>query len=409
MNDAHGQLTLTVSQLNDYVTRLLDTDELLRSVYVRGEISNFKYYSSGHLYFSLKDSDGVVSSVMFRSYAQRLTFSLKDGMKVVARGRVSLYGKSGQYQLYVDDIIPDGVGALHLAYEQLKQRLYASGYFDQAHKKALPKYPGRIGIVTSPSGAAVRDMINVLGRRFPLAEIVIYPSQVQGNGAAKQISDGISYFNDTQSVDVIIIGRGGGSIEDLWEFNSEYLAKTIYSCTIPIISAVGHETDFTISDFVSDVRAPTPSAAAELAVPDFREIQAQLDSLKIGMRSTLQRHFDLLRSKIKLLSEGRGMNLLVHSMNARRITIDNFSARLGNAIASTLDRKRISLKASVDKLNALNPLSVMSRGFATVTDKKSGDRIMSATALQKGALINVTFKDGNIGAIVVSEYQPDNE
>lgn len=409
MNATNGQLTLTVSQLNDYVTRLLDADELLRSVYVRGEISNFKYYSSGHLYFSLKDSDGVVSAVMFRSYAQRLTFSLKDGMKVVARGKVSLYGKTGQYQLYVDDIIPDGVGALHLAYEQLKQRLCASGYFSEAHKMPLPKYPQRIGVVTSPSGAAIRDMINVLGRRFPLAEIVIYPSQVQGSGAAKQISDGISYFNTTQSVDVIIIGRGGGSIEDLWEFNSEYLAKTIYSCTIPIISAVGHETDFTISDFVSDVRAPTPSAAAELAVPDIREIQTQLDSLKLGMRLTFQRRLDLLRSRIKLLSEGRGMNLLVHSMNARRMTLDNLGVRLETAIASTLDRKRISLKASVDKLNALNPLSVMSRGFATVTDKKSGDRIMSATALQKGALINVAFKDGNVGAIVVSEHQPDNE
>ena len=405
MNETPERLTLTVSQLNDYVTRVLDTDELLRCVFVRGEISNFKYYSSGHLYFSLKDDQGVISAVMFRSYAQRLAFAPKDGMKVIARGRVSLYGKGGSYQLYVDDLIADGVGALHLAFEQLKQRLGAAGYFAESHKKPIPRYPGKVGIVTSPSGAAVRDMINVMGRRYPLAELVLYPSQVQGDGAARQIADGINYFNETKGVDVIIIGRGGGSIEDLWEFNSEFLANVIYASEIPIISAVGHETDFTISDFVADLRAPTPSAAAELAVPSADELRTQLIGARSALRSSVLGRLDAMHAKLHILSEGKGMGLVAHRLDSKRLTLDHLAARMENAVRGGIEKRRSGLEATILRLNALNPLAVMSRGFATVRDKRSGEHITTASALQKGALVTVSFKDGDVGAIVVSEAE----
>ena len=278
---------LSVTQLNDYLKMWMDGDRVLSNLFVRGEISNLSLPRSGHLYFTLKDEEGQVRSVMFRTYAGRLPFRPEDGMKVIAHGRVSVYGPSGQYQLYVDDLQPDGAGALALRYEQLKRRLEAEGLFDEARKKPLPAMPMRIGVITSPSGAAVHDLQNVLGRRFPLAEMILFPSAVQGAEAPEQLTLGIQFFAASELVDVIIIGRGGGSAEDLWAFNDEGLARAIADCPIPVISAVGHESDFTICDFVADRRAPTPSAAAELAVPDMGELLQSLWMQGMRLQSLL--------------------------------------------------------------------------------------------------------------------------
>ena len=271
---------ITVSELNSYIKSILDNDKRLSAISVRGEISNFKRHSSGHLYFTLKDDGGQIRAVMFRSYADRIRFMPEDGMKVIVRAEVSVYAQAGTYQLYVNSMQPDGVGALYLAYEQLKERLACEGLFDQEHKIPLPSYPTRIGVITSPTSAAVRDIINVTGRRYPLATVYVYPALVQGDGAEKSLIEGLKYFEQSGLADVIIIGRGGGSIEDLWAFNSEALARCIYTMNTPVISAVGHETDFTICDFVADMRAPTPSAAAEIAVPDIRELSMRMDSFR---------------------------------------------------------------------------------------------------------------------------------
>ena len=270
--------TFSVSELNGYIKRIIESNRTLASVTVKGEISNFTAHRSGHFYFSLKDSEGQIKAVMFRSRAQTLRFMPESGMKVIVHGSVSVYERDGVYQLYASSIQPDGIGALYLAYEQLKEKLYKNGIFDPAHKMPLPKYPEKIGVITSPTGAAVRDIINVLKRRYPIASIYLYPSLVQGDGAEEDLIKAVDYFDRSNLCDVIIIGRGGGSIEDLWAFNSEKLAMRIFDCKIPIISAVGHETDFTICDFVADMRAPTPSAAAEISAPDIAELLLRLDS-----------------------------------------------------------------------------------------------------------------------------------
>lgn len=272
-----------VAALNEYIKGLIDRDSALRSIYVRGEISNFKnHYSTGHFYFTLKDEGGVVRCVMFRSSAAKLPFVPENGMKVVLHGRVSAFVRDGQYQIYADDMEPDGVGALHIAYDQLRRKLESEGLFDPSRKLHIPKIPNRVGLITSATGAAVRDMINVCGRRFPYAKITLYPALVQGQGAAASLISGVNYFNETGSADVLIIGRGGGSIEDLWAFNDETLARTVAASRIPIISAVGHETDFTICDFAASCRAPTPSAAAEIAVPLADELKRKIFNLPIG-------------------------------------------------------------------------------------------------------------------------------
>ena len=296
-------LVLSVSQLNRYIKMNFDADENLANIFISGEISNFtNHYRTGHLYFTLKDDSAAVRAVMFNSSAKRLKFMPEDGMKVIARGRVSVYEASGQYQLYVDDMQPDGVGALNLAYEQLKEKLQKEGLFSELHKKPLPPYPEKVGVITSPTGAAVRDIINVLGRRFPYAEIVFCPVLVQGEGAHLQLTDAVNLFNSERAADVIIIGRGGGSIEDLWEFNDEGLARAVYNSEIPVISAVGHETDFTICDFVADMRAPTPSVAAELAVPDANELQYALSALKNRMFLNVSSGIADRRSRLEYLT-----------------------------------------------------------------------------------------------------------
>ncbi len=297
---------LTVTQLNEYIKGVIDHDIRLADVTIKGEISNFKnHYSTGHYYFSLKDEGSILRAIMFRSAAGKMPFIPEDGMKVIAHGRISSFVRDGQYQLYCDSMEPDGVGALYIAFEQLKRKLEGEGLFDPARKRPLPKIPTRVGIITSATGAAIRDMINVCGRRFPYAKLILYPSLVQGPDAPPQLINGLRYFNETNSADVIIIGRGGGSIEDLWAFNNEELAREVAASQIPVISAVGHETDFTICDFVADRRAPTPSAAAELAVPDTAELKRKIQNIVTREAGVLHQITARHREKLLLLSNSR--------------------------------------------------------------------------------------------------------
>ncbi|MBO5294008.1 MAG: exodeoxyribonuclease VII large subunit [Clostridia bacterium] len=393
---------LSVSQLNEYLRLLMDGDRVLSSVWIRGEISNFKYYaSSGHLYFTLKDPEGQLKSVMFRTYAQRLSFRPEDGLKVLAHGRVSVYSQSGQYQLYVDEMQPDGAGALALQYEQLRRKLEAEGLFDETRKQPLPPMPKRIGVITSPSGAAVHDIRNILARRFPCAEMILFPSAVQGAEAPEQLRLGIEFFSMTKMCDVIIIGRGGGSAEDLWAFNDEMLARAIAACPIPVISAVGHESDFTICDFVADRRAPTPSAAAELAVPDRTELAASL-----GM--TFARINALVAGRIT--QEKRVVSQIASSPYFRRpeMILDGFRQRLlqaerriGDATEKKLERCDARLSNIAARLEAMSPLSVLSRGYAAVA--REGKTLTRAAQIFDGDTLELRFADGSVRAVARKE------
>lgn len=391
---------LTVSQLNFYIKSILDNDSNLQYVFLEGEISNLTdHYSSGHMYFSVKDEKSVVRAVMFSYAAKNLKFKPQNGMKVIIRGRVTIYEPSGQYQVYAEDMQPDGVGVLALQFEQLKQKLSKEGLFDKSHKKPIPMYPNTIGVITSPTGAAIRDIYNILSRRYPCAEIVIYPVLVQGECAAPQLTSAVNVFSESDIADVIIIGRGGGSQEDLWAFNDEALARAIYNCKTPIISAVGHETDFTISDFVADLRAPTPSAAAELAVPDKAELMQNIyanrqyvDSLIEQKLNALQRELDNnLRLMRAYSPEGR--------INDSKKALDSLSLRLDTAVKNILSDKTKSLAKTASKLEALNPVSVLARGFLYATDQ-NGNSVTSVKSVSVGDKITLNLKDGTINTIV---------
>ncbi|MBQ1847451.1 MAG: exodeoxyribonuclease VII large subunit, partial [Clostridia bacterium] len=332
---------LTVTQLNDFVKMTLDNSPFLRSVGVSGEISNFKYhYASGHIYFTLKDSTSQLKCVMFRSDAVNLKFSPGDGMKVVCTGSVRVYTAGGTYQLYVNDILPDGVGSLYLAYEQLKAKLESEGLFDKSVKKPIPKYPEKIGVITSQTGAAVRDIINIAGRRYPLCEITVYPAIVQGENAEKTLISGLSYFNEKEKADLIIIGRGGGSLEDLYAFNSEALARAIRKSDVPVISAVGHETDFTICDFASDLRAPTPSAAAELAVPDSIALKGELASDYGLMKRALGGKIEKEKKMLGDLSRSGSMKSLYSFIADKRLCLDGLGDKMRSEIRLITLKKR---------------------------------------------------------------------
>jgi len=386
---------LSVSQLNRYIKMNFDADENLANIFISGEISNFtNHYRTGHLYFTLKDDSAAVRAVMFNSSAKRLKFMPEDGMKVIARGRVSVYEASGQYQLYVDDMQPDGVGALNLAYEQLKEKLQKEGLFSELHKKPLPPYPEKVGVITSPTGAAVRDIINVLGRRFPYAEIVFCPVLVQGEGAHLQLTDAVNLFNSERAADVIIIGRGGGSIEDLWEFNDEGLARAVYNSDIPVISAVGHETDFTICDFVADMRAPTPSAAAELAVPDANELQYALSALKNRMFLNVSSGIADRRSRLEYLTSNGALKSPDEMLSNRSQRLDTAFSKMLSSYENRIGGKKVEFISAATALSKLDPMSVLMRGFAFVSDK-SGKNVYSSQALAKGDKINVRFHDGS--------------
>ena len=385
---------LTVSELNGYIKRIFDSDRTLNAVTVKGEISNFVNHKSGHLYFSLKDSDSQIRAVMFRSSAQRLKFLPESGMKVILHGSVAVYQRDGSYQLYVNSIEPDGIGALYLAYEQLKEKLLGEGLFDDVYKKDIPRFPEKIGVITSPTGAAVRDIINVTGRRYPLAKIYLYPSLVQGDGAVENLISALDYFEKTRLVDVIIIGRGGGSIEDLWAFNSEQLARKIFSMSIPVISAVGHETDFTICDFVSDLRAPTPSAAAELSVPDIRELIMRLDGMSERLSDSLMRLAERKREKLNIVMSSEIFKNPLAPINAKRDLLSEKQNEIISNIKEIIEQKRIDLVLKTEKLNALNPLSVMSRGYAVA--EIDGNIIKSVKKIAKGDVLTVKFSDGTV-------------
>ena len=388
-------LVLSVSQLNRYIKMNFDADENLANIFISGEISNFtNHYRTGHLYFTLKDDSAAVRAVMFNSSAKRIKFMPEDGMKVIARGRVSVYEASGQYQLYVDDMQPDGVGALNLAYEQLKEKLQKEGLFSEHHKKPLPPYPEKVGVITSPTGAAVRDIINVLGRRFPYAEIVFCPVLVQGEGAHLQLTDAVNLFNSERAADVIIIGRGGGSIEDLWEFNDEGLARAVYNSEIPVISAVGHETDFTICDFVADMRAPTPSAAAELAVPDANELQYALSALKNRMFLNVSSGIADRRSRLEYLTSKGALKSPDEMLSNRSQRLDTAFSKMLSSYENRIGGKKVEFISAATALSKLDPMSVLMRGFAFVSDK-SGKNVYSSQALAKGDKINVRFHDGS--------------
>ncbi len=388
-------LVLSVSQLNRYIKMNFDADENLANIFISGEISNFtNHYRTGHLYFTLKDDSAAVRAVMFNSSAKRLKFMPEDGMKVIARGRVSVYEASGQYQLYVDDMQPDGVGALNLAYEQLKEKLQKEGLFSEHHKKPLPPYPEKVGVITSPTGAAVRDIINVLGRRFPYAEIVFCPVLVQGEGAHLQLTDAVNLFNSERAADVIIIGRGGGSIEDLWEFNDEGLARAVYNSDIPVISAVGHETDFTICDFVADMRAPTPSAAAELAVPDANELQYALSALKNRMFLNVSSGIADRRSRLEYLTSKGALKSPDEMLSNRSQRLDTAFSKMLSSYENRIGGKKVEFISAATALSKLDPMSVLMRGFAFVSDK-NGKNVCSSQALAKGDKINVRFHDGS--------------
>lgn len=388
-------LVLSVSQLNRYIKMNFDADENLANIFISGEISNFtNHYRTGHLYFTLKDDSAAVRAVMFNSSAKRLKFMPEDGMKGIARGRVSVYEASGQYQLYVDDMQPDGVGALNLAYEQLKEKLQKEGLFSELHKKPLPPYPEKVGVITSPTGAAVRDIINVLGRRFPYAEIVFCPVLVQGDGAHLQLTDAVNLFNSERAADVIIIGRGGGSIEDLWEFNDEGLARAVYNSEIPVISAVGHETDFTICDFVADMRAPTPSAAAELAVPDANELQYALSALKNRMFLNVSSGIADRRSRLEYLTSKGALKSPDEMLSNRSQRLDTAFSKMLSSYENRIGGKKVEFISAATALSKLDPMSVLMRGFAFVSDK-NGKNVYSSQALAKGDKINVRFHDGS--------------
>lgn len=391
---------LKVSQLNFYLKSLIENDANLRYVFLEGEISNLTdHYSSGHIYFSLKDEKSVVKAVMFSYAAKNLKFKPENGMKIIARGRVSVYEPTGQYQLYVEDMQPDGIGALSIQFEQLKEKLTKEGLFDKSHKKPIPKYPETIGVITSPTGAAVRDILNVLSRRYPSADVVMCPVLVQGENAAPQLTQAIKRFSENKIADVIIIGRGGGSIEDLWAFNDESLVRAIYNCETPVISAVGHETDFTICDFVSDLRAPTPSAAAELAVPDSAELLLELSAQEQYLRSIMDKKIiDFERSlsnSARLLSAFSPSKRIDDGLSS----LDSIKNRMLKFSENLIDINTRNLTKTASKLSALNPVSVLMRGYAYVTDENN-TTVLSVNDVKTGDKINVKVSDGDFTAIV---------
>ncbi len=385
----------TVSQINGYVKKILDHNIILNNVWVKGEISNFKRHYSGHLYITLKDESSVLKAVMFRASAQSLNFDPSDGMKVLARGRISVYEAGGSYQLHIEEMIPDGVGELYIAYEQLKKKLEDEGLFSPDHKKPIPAFPKSVGVVTASTGAAIRDIINVITRRYPMAEIVIYPAQVQGAGAAESIVRAIEYFNAVKEVDTLIVGRGGGSIEDLWAFNEEITARAIFASEIPVISAVGHETDFTIADFVSDMRAPTPSAAAEIAVPSMLELYNRI----ITDKNRIVRNMTGRIENSRLLLRRFKMRTPRDRIDEYNLRMDSLVKRMAGSVKMRAMSLRRSLAEQAAKLDALSPLQTLSRGYSIPT-KEDGTVIRSAKDMEKGIEFTLRMKDGSAECVV---------
>ncbi len=388
-----------VSQVNEYIKTMVDGDPLLGHICVRGELSNYRVYPSGHHYFTMKDAAGALRCVMFRSSAARLRFRPEDGMKVLATGRISVYPRDGQYQLYCTGLTPDGVGELYVAFEQFKQRLAQEGLFDPSVKKPLPRYPHRIAIVTSSAGAAVHDMLRILGRRYPLSKVVILPVRVQGTEAPAEIAGAIRYVNRFQLADVIITGRGGGSIEDLWAFNDERVARAIFASEIPVVSAVGHEPDVTISDFVADVRAATPSNAAELIAPDQTELRLELQQKRSRMTQSLLRSLKLSRTRLARYASSRALTDPLFPIQQRRQQLDAQLRRLSSAFSSLVQQRRQRFVRLSAALDALSPLKVLGRGYSLVLDE-AGGIVKQYDQTVPGAQIRVILACGVLDATV---------
>lgn len=395
----YEKMMLTVGQLNLMIKDLFNQVPMFADIFVKGEISNFKHHTSGHMYMSLKDETGTIRAVMFKSSAMGLKFMPENGLKVIARGRISVYERDGQYQLYINSLEKDGKGDLNAAFEALKKKLEAEGLFSAENKKSIPEYPLHIGVITAATGAAVRDIINVLKRRAPYADITLYPALVQGEGAAKSICEAIEYFNKKDFADVLIVGRGGGSIEDLWAFNEEIVARAIFKSHIPVISAVGHETDFTIADFVADLRAPTPSAAAELAAKDYETIKESIASSNLRLLGYVRRMIENYRLRLKLFSERTVFKNPALAINEKRIYLDTVFKSLENAAENILDKKRHALSLKASALDALSPLNTLKRGYMTVKNS-SGNVIKDVKDVSIGDKLLIQAYNGQISAIV---------
>ena len=390
---------ISVTQMNLYIKELMNRDDVLTDVLVKGELSNFKAHSSGHMYMSLKDEGGVMRAVMFRGSASKLKFQPKNGMKVIAHGRITVYERDGQYQLYIDDMQQEGIGDLYVAFEELKAKLSKEGLFDPAHKMPLPKYPRKVGVITAPTGAAIRDIINVLSRRFSYSDVVLYPVLVQGENSAASIVEAIRYFNASKGADVLIVGRGGGSIEDLWSFNEEIVARAIYHSEIPIISAVGHEIDFTIADFVADLRAPTPSAAAELVVPSQVELIEKFNNVYSRLYSQANRVVERAALRLQQQTERPVLKNPLLKVQEQRIYLDRLEQAFADGCGDILMQKRQNLGLATAKLDGLSPLGVLGRGFS-VAKREDGKVVNSVHKIKAGEPLEVVVADGKIQTVV---------
>lgn len=397
-----------VAEVNQLVKQLLDGEPMLQNIYVRGELSNYKMYPSGHHYFTLKDADGALRCVMFRGQASRLRFRPENGMQVIARGRITVFPRDGAYQLYCDALTPEGAGDLAVAFEQLKAKLHAEGLFDPAHKKPLPRYPQRIAVVTSAAGAAVHDMIRILRRRYPIAKVILLPVRVQGAEAPPEIAGAIRYADRWKIGDVIITGRGGGSMEDLWAFNDERVARAIYDCETPIISAVGHEPDVTISDFVADARASTPSNAAEIAVPDQMELLRWLRGAGDRMVQCETGRLEAARQRLDNLTSKRVMRDQLAYVQDKRMELAHLQQRLGDLSGALLSRRRQRFSALAAALDAMSPLKVLGRGYA-VARSQDGTILKSGREVAPGDRVSVTLSEGGFDAVVERSYTKEDQ
>ena len=399
-----AQNVLSITQLNEYIRGRMDSDPLLAQVAVRGEISNYKQYPSGHHYFTLKDEGSALRCVMFKGNAMRLRFRPENGMKIIAMGKVSVYPRDGAYQLYCTAMTMDGVGDLYAAFEQLKKKLAAQGLFDPAHKKPLPRYPGTIGIITSSAGAAVHDMLRILRKRYPLSRVRLLPVRVQGAEAPGEIAAAIGYANHYHLADLLIVGRGGGSIEDLWAFNDEQVAYAIYHSEIPVISAVGHEPDVTISDYVADLRAATPSNAAELAVPDQDALRQSLDAMANAMASSLNRQVKAARQHLMVLSASKALQGPTGYLEQRNQSVELLKNRLVAAQNQNITRAKQRYIAQISKLEAMSPLKVLTRGYSMVQTER-GEVVRSISQVSLGERIQVKLSDGTLSTTVMKKEE----
>ena len=384
----------TIRQVNAYIKNMFQQDFMLNRIYVKGEVSNCKYHSSGHIYFSLKDDTGVITCVMFAGQRSGLAFQMKEGQAVIVLGNIQLYEQAGRHQLYATQIMLDGVGALHEKFQQLKSELEEMGMFAPEYKQHIPKYVQTLGIVTAPTGAAIRDMIQVAQRRNPFVQVILYPALVQGAGAAKSIVKGIQAL-EREAVDVIIVGRGGGSLEDLWAFNEEIVARAVFECRVPIISAVGHETDTTIIDYVSDLRAPTPSAAAELAVFEYQKVMQQLREVRLQLQSTMQRQVEYYQMKIKQYELQISHKHPIHQIREQKQRVADMQIEMQQCIYQSLERNKHRLQLLIERMKGLSPLEKMNQGYSYVESKEK-QNIRSISQVRKQDVLNIYVLDGTI-------------